>query len=366
MVGPSPTHGPETNIPYRGPSPPPSVEWQSAQNPKRWVIPLVGGFVLLMFLPAVFVGISQGMTGPWFLIPAVPLAAAFVLMGMIGAHTPDQRATPGRPAPFGATPYGITRTPGEGIMARVHKLPAPARGLHETAIWASIGTIVVGGLGVMAAIVFGPRGVEAVGAGLGVVLGAIFLIGAYVLASYRALLPTAIGAAIWGILIEVQSIIQAWTGTAQFNHWWLLLLVPMVAVQSLATEGAFRGRKFWGLWSGVGILAASAYPVWRYIGVEAGVDIALGLSLASLVWGVTACYGFLPIPPAMRWSGVSVFALWSAILALSYALNYPIMARLQAAAFVAAVVAAAITVAVYYLVRPCAPHVAPRAARQQA
>ncbi|MFO1533669.1 MAG: hypothetical protein ABR562_08280 [Thermoplasmatota archaeon] len=325
-------------------APPPAVP-QTA----NW-FPLVGGAVGVVVLLAVL-GFGLG-RGPVFgFLPVLGLLGIVVAIGFAmsmgrsagaTAAAPAVTARPGYPAPFGAPFYGLpresTRMP---LRERLRYVPPKLRAIHVGVLWSLVGLVAIAGVLVLGAIVFGPSGDNAAPAGLILLFGWVMTVAAYFTAGYRAFLPAAVALFVYGLMLHVDAVTQAWDLRSGWETQALLLFAALAAVQCLAAEAAFRKepRVLWAAWATVGTLAAATLPFYlfahtsdsysSYIDRRSWQDITEAISFASLPWGLAAAFAYGNIPNALRWAGIAVFAAWSVSIVFALGWHTGLGGRLQ-------------------------------------
>ena len=334
------------------PSPGQWVPVPARPRSNAWIL-WVGGGGFLLLLPILFTGVSESWPGEAYLGVGLVFSGLLVGLGLAGNWEPTSQPVRGMPAGFGAPPYGLARADRHGWLARPDRLPEGMRRFHRILLAVPLGLVGGAAVLVLAAIIVGPLGVQAVGSGMGIVLGALLLLAAYAVGSYRALLPCAVAVMLAGILVEAEAVFDAWGRAHSWHAWPLLLLALFVPVQAMGAEAAFRSKpaRFWGAWTGVGTLLAIGYPVWLFFGHTGSSAVPIAFTLTSFIWGVGALFAFVPVPRALRWSGVAIFAAWSVALLATSITHAELAARLQAAGLVAAVSVCAIAFVMYFVGR---------------
>lgn len=329
----------------------------SSASTAGWIAGALLFFLALFTIPPLlFAGAMFGVGLMAGILPVLALLVGATVLLVRGTRDRTVApSTPGLPAPFNGRLYGIP--PRASLADRLRAMEPRLRRAHAAVLWTLAGLVAAAGLAILAAILAGPAGADAALAGLLLLVGWLLTLAAYFAAGYRALVPLAVALGLYGVLLHVQSVADAWGLATGWNPHALLGFAVLAPAQGFAAEAAFsrRPRPVWAGWLAVGLVLAAALPAWLLVQGDAhgaDPDPWAGLAFASLAWGAGAAFAFPPLPAPLRWAGAGVFALWAAGIAFAMGSGSDLGGRLQAAGMVAAAVTAAVALTAYFVARP--------------
>ena len=312
---------------------------------------------LLLTFSVGFLVSSEGGTQSFGLLPLCLLAP--VLWTLAAMARGARPVLPGQPAPLGAPVYGLASEgrPWHALPDRFQALPPAARRVHARILWSLAGISGVGVAGILGGLLLGSGdGPLAVALLLG---GWLAVASGYIAGGFRAFLPSALAFSAFGVVLQGEAVALAWGWHTPWFPPGLLFLAVLALPQAFCVEAVWRSpqRRFWTLWLGAGIFLAAALPVLLLFSgptkdLTSEVRLAIGLSAASVPWGLAALIGLAPIPARLRWMTIGVLAVASLALAAAMASPGPATQNLAAAAFAAVVAAGAICFTAFLVVRP--------------
>jgi hypothetical protein len=313
---------------------------------------LVLPFMLLAFMAG---GAFDGANPPDpLVVQLIVLSALAALLGaMVFAWTNQDGRHPGRPVGPRRMPYDLVG--GGGLGDRLRRLAPGVQSTHRIVLWSLVVAVGLSALGILAAIVVGPKGPSAALFGLLLLGGWLLTLLAYVAGGYRFLLPTAAALLLFGLLLHVDAVLLAWGGHLPGSVNALALLALIWLALAPAIEALHRRPS--PVWT-VALLLATALTAAVPVVLIAGLDgatpmrIASALSGAGILLALSGSIRLLPVATPWRAASLAVVALWGISTLVAAMLASGMRERLLAAAVLVALVTLIATVTAFFVQRP--------------
>lgn len=312
----------------------------------------------LVFLPAmlvIFLVAGTADDGPSALEAQVAVLGVLgvLLGGILLAVRNDSPVRPGHPAGPRRVPYDLRGSGGLG--ARLRLLPANLETVHRAVLWGLVVVVSVCALGILAAVVAGPEGPQAALWALLLLGGWLLTLLAYLFGGYRGLLPAGVALMAYGLLLHSDAVARAWGVHLPGSlHAVGLLAVFWIALCPVIEAQRRTRQAGWLVATVAAAVLTAAFPAVALMGASDGFAgrLAVGLSSAGLVLGLSGCLAFIRVGPAWRVATLVVAGVWAFAAVAGALAPADLRNRLVAATILVVLVTTIATLTAFFVQRP--------------